>query len=69
MTEPAKVTRDDLEAKFRELRGEVETVKESARSYALVAGAVAAAVVLGLVFALGKRRGKKRSTVVEIRRI
>ncbi|MGQ0616738.1 MAG: hypothetical protein ACT4PW_07060 [Acidimicrobiia bacterium] len=69
MTASPRVTRQDLEDKFRELRGEVDTVKESARSYALVAGAIAAAVVIVVVFGLGKRRGKKRSTVVEIRRI
>jgi hypothetical protein len=63
------ITRQDLETKFRELRGEVDNVTESARSYVVAAGAVAAIAVLGIVYLVGRRRGKKRSTVVEIRRL
>lgn len=63
-----KITRDDLEAKFRELTGDVEDKAESARSTAIAVGAVvAAAVVLG-VFLFGRSRGQKRTTVVEVRR-
>ena len=63
------VTRDDIEAKLREIRGEVDTAGESARQYALIAGAVAAVAIVGIAFALGKRRGKRTRTVVEIRRV
>jgi hypothetical protein len=65
----AKISRDDLEAKFRELQGDVQETAEEATSYAIV---VAAVVVVGLAaaaFVLGRRRGRKRSTIVEIRRI
>ena len=64
-----KITRDDIEAKFRELQGEVEVVGEEAMNKALVAGAVVIAVVVVIAFALGRRRGTKKRTVVEIRRI
>jgi hypothetical protein len=70
---PAKpdkpVTRDDIEAKLRELRGEVDERAEAAK---IPAVAVAVAVVLVSVAAaywLGRRRGKKRQMVLEIRRI
>ncbi|MBS1847426.1 MAG: hypothetical protein JST73_04030 [Actinobacteria bacterium] len=64
-----KVTPDDLRAKFRELQGEVDSTADAAKSTAVTAGAVVAtALVLG-VFLLGRRRGRKRSTVVEIRRV
>ena len=63
------VSRDDIEAKLREIRGDVDSVGENAKQYALIAGAVVAVVVVGLAFTLGKRKGKKKRTVVEVRRV
>jgi hypothetical protein len=64
-----RITRDDLEEKFRELEGGVHEQAESARSTVVTAGIVAALVLLFLAFLLGTRKGRKRSTVVEIRRV
>jgi hypothetical protein len=64
-----QVSRDDLEAKFRELRGEIDDTAESAKSYAAVVIAAGAVVALGVVFWLGKRSAKKTTTVVEVRRL
>jgi hypothetical protein len=66
---PKEITRRDLESKFRELQGEVDSAGASARSYALVVGAVAAVAVVGVAYFFGRRRGRKRSTVVEVRRL
>jgi hypothetical protein len=63
------ITRDDLEAKLRELEGGVEETKESALSTAITVGAVVAVGVIAVAFMLGRRRGRKRTTVVEVRRI
>ena len=63
------VERDDIERKLREIRGEIDEVGSSARSYLLAAGAAAAVVVVAAAFLLGKRKGKRKRTVVEIRRI
>lgn len=64
-----KITRADIEAKLREMRGEVEHTAEAAKAPLMaIAGGVAAAVVV-LAFLLGKRRGRRKSTVVEIRRV
>ena len=64
-----RVTRADIEAKLRDMRGEVEQTAEAAKTPILaVAGAAAAAVVV-IAFLLGKRRGRRKSTVVEIRRV
>jgi cytochrome c-type biogenesis protein CcmH/NrfG len=63
------ITRADLEQKMRELQGEVETVGTTAKSYALIAGGIAAVAVIGVAYLVGRRRGKKRSTVVEVRRL
>jgi hypothetical protein len=69
-TDPAgPVTRDDIEAKFREVQGEVDDVAGEAVNYALVVGAAVAVGVVVVAFWLGRRRGKRRGTVIEVRRV
>jgi hypothetical protein len=63
------ISRDDIEAKFRELQAEVDVVEDEARNYALVAAVVGVALVVTVAFVLGRRRGRKRGTIVEIRRV
>jgi hypothetical protein len=68
--QPARpITRDDLESKLRELQGEVEETKDSALSTAIAVGAVIAVGVIAVAFLVGRRRGKRRTTIVEVRRI
>lgn len=63
-----KITRDDLESKFRQLTGDVDDKAEEAKTTAITIGAVVAvAVVLG-VFLFGRSRGQKKTTVLEVRR-
>jgi hypothetical protein len=64
-----RITRDDLEAKFRSLQDEVQGKVQDKKQNLVAAGAVVAVVVLLAMFLLGKRSGKKRTTFVEIRRI
>lgn len=63
------ITRDDIQAKFSELRGQVDDKAETARDVALTAAVVGLVVVAGVAFLLGRRRGKADKTVVEIRRV
>ncbi len=63
------IHRNDLEAKIRELHGGVEDTRQSATSTLLTVGAVIAVGVVAAAFLLGRRKGKKRTTVVEVRRI
>ena len=64
-----KITRADIESKLHDMRGDVEESAEAAKTPILaVAGGVAVAIVI-VVYLLGKRRGRRRSTVVEIRRV
>lgn len=63
------ITRNDLESKLRELQGEVDDTAESAKSTLIAVGAVVAVGVIAIAFLAGRRRGKKRTTVVEVRRI
>jgi hypothetical protein len=68
-TAKGKISREDIEAKFRELQGEVEEVQEEALNVAIVVGAAVAVTVVVVAFWLGRRRGRKTRTVVEIRRV
>jgi len=63
------ITRADLEAKFGELRGEVDDRTQAVKvpAIAVAVGAVVLTVVAAYWF--GKRKGKKRQMVLEIRRI
>jgi hypothetical protein len=63
------LTRYDIEAKFRQLQGEVDTTAESAKSYVLIGGIAGTILLLLVVYILGRRTGRKKSTVVEIRRL
>jgi hypothetical protein len=64
-----KITRDDLEAKLREMSGDLDDAVEAARPK-LVGGAVAGVLLAVLVAYLwGRRRGRARSAVVEIRKM
>jgi multidrug efflux pump subunit AcrB len=63
------VSRDDIEAKFREIKGEVADTAESAKGTLMAVGAAVAVVVVIGIFLFGKRRGKKKTTIVEVRRL
>lgn len=63
------IDRDDIEAKFRELQGEVEIIGEEARSYGITAAVAVVVVVVAVAFVLGRRRGRRNRTIVEVRRI
>ncbi len=63
-----KISRDDIEAKLREIQGEVDETAESAKGMAVAVGAALAVGAVVLIFILGKRRGKRKTTIVEVRR-
>lgn len=64
-----RITRDDLEAGFRSLEGEVDERKEQALGVAAMVGVAAVVGIVVVAYALGRRRGRKKTTVVEIRRV
>lgn len=65
----ARITRSDIESKLREVRGQVERTGDSAKNVGMIVAGVAAVAVVGVVFLLGRRRGRRKSTIVEIRRV
>jgi hypothetical protein len=69
MATTTRITRDDLESKLREMSGGVEDVVERARPVAISSAVAAGLLVVLIAYLLGRRRGRARSAVVEIRRI
>ena len=63
------ISKADIERKLAEIGGEVDDQVANTRQMAITAGAVAVAVVIAAVFLLGRRRGRKLATIVEIRRV
>jgi hypothetical protein len=66
---PKHITRDDVESKLEELRGGVDEGVDQARNIGMIVGVVAVGVIVVGAFLLGRRRGRKRQTIVEIRRV
>ena len=66
-TEPS--TRDQIEAKFRELTGDVDQEISSARSQAVTVALAIGVAAVAVIFLIGRRSGRRRSAVVEVRRI
>jgi len=63
------ITRDQIEAKFRELTGEVADEAESTRSQLVTVGLAVGLAVVAVIFLVGRRSGRRRSAVVEVRRV
>jgi hypothetical protein len=64
-----RITPDDIEAKLREVAGDVDSGVESVKPKLITAGVAAAVVALLVAYLLGRRGGRHRSAVVEIRRL
>ena len=69
MMSQQRITRDDLETRFRQLQDSVQGRVEDKKQTLMTAGIVAGVIVLLIVFLLGSGRGKKKTTLVEIRRV
>lgn len=63
-----RITRQDIENKLRQVRGDVDTAGEAAKGAGMAVAAVAGLVVIAIAYLVGRKRGKRASTVVEIKR-
>ena len=68
MTDRRKITRDDLEAKFKALQEDVTEITETKKSSITVLAVAGVAAGLLVAYLLGRRGGKRRRGVIEIRR-
>jgi hypothetical protein len=64
-----RITRDDLEQRFAALQGGIRDKVADRKRTLVTAAGVGAAMLLLIVFLLGKRSGKRKTTLVEIRRV
>ena len=63
------VTKADIEQKLRQLQGDVEERVMSQRQKIIAGGVAVTVLLLVISYLLGRRRGRRKTTVVEIRRI
>ena len=70
MSAPAdKVTKADLENRFRALQTGAVDKAEQARGSIAKAGVGVGLLLLLIAYLLGRRKGKRKTTLVEIRRL
>ncbi len=67
--EAPRISRDEIETKLRQLKGDAEEVAGAQKQNGMIAAALGGVVLLALVYVLGRRKGRKRSAFVEIRRL
>lgn len=63
------ITRADIEAKLRAIREGLEPVGQQAKTGAMAVVPVVVAVIVLAAYLAGRRKGRKRRAVIEIRRI
>jgi hypothetical protein len=68
-TPEQKVTRDDIERSLRAIQTGVGDKVVSQRTKIIRAASIGGVVLVLVIFLLGRRSGRKRSAIVEIRRV
>ena len=68
-TEPEKISAEDLKAKIQSFQDGIQGQVADKRNTLVTVGGGAIVVLLVLFFVMGKRSGKKKTTLVEIRRV
>jgi hypothetical protein len=66
---PTKITAEDLQGKLQAFQDDLQGKVDDKKSTLMTIGGGVLVVMLILFFLLGKRSGKKKTTLVEIRRI
>ena len=68
MSERSKITRDDLEQRFRLLQEDVTEITETKKASITMLGVAGIAAGLLVAYLMGRRGGRRRRGVIEIRR-
>ena len=63
-----KITREDLESKFRTLQADIQGRASDKKQSLIAAASAVGAVVVIVAYLFGRRSGRKRGSRVEIRR-
>ena len=64
MSQSQQITREDIKAKLAEIQGEATETVEGAKSQILAVAATVGVVVIVAVYLLGRRGGRKSSTII-----
>ena len=64
-----QITRDSLADALRDLQADIDRDTQPLLVKVAYGAAAAASVLIGLAYVLGRRAGKLRRTVVEVRRV
>lgn len=68
MNDRGKITKDDLERRFKALQDDVTEITETKKASITVLAAAGIATGLLVAYLLGRRGGRRRRGVIEIRR-
>jgi hypothetical protein len=63
------VTKADIEAKLREIKGDVDEDVAEAKPIVEMVAIGGVILLILLAYLLGRRKGKKKTAVIEIRRV
>ncbi|CAB4892456.1 unannotated protein [freshwater metagenome] len=64
----SRITKSDLELKFQSLQDDLQGRASDKKQSLVAAASIASGVVVLIAYLLGRRGGRKRRSVVEIRR-
>lgn len=67
--EPERISRDSLEGALRDLQADIDREAQPLLVKVAYGAAAAASVLIGLAYLMGRRAGRLRRTVVEVRRV
>ena len=67
-TPDARITKEELESKFQSLQDDLQGRAADKKQSIMAAAAILSGVVVLVAYLLGRRGGRKRRSVVEIRR-
>lgn len=66
---PEKITPEDLQNKLQAFQGDVQSSVDDKKSTIAAVAAGGGMLLLVIFFLLGKRSGRKKAAIVEIRRV
>jgi hypothetical protein len=68
MSESPKITRDELESKFRALQTDIQGRAADKKQSLIAIGSAVATVIVLVAYLMGRRSGRRRASRLNIRR-
>lgn len=68
MTDQSRISREELETKFRALQTDIQGKAQDKKQSLAVAGSIALGLVVIFSYLIGRRGGRKRGSRMEFRR-